>query len=49
MIMRIFPPTATIAAGLLIGSVAVAQDIVWTLEGPEAPANAMPNMKGGRW
>jgi sugar lactone lactonase YvrE len=37
MIMKIFSTTATITAGLLIGSVAVAQDIVWTLEGLEAP------------
>jgi sugar lactone lactonase YvrE len=35
--MGIFSTTATIAAGLLIGSVAVAQDAVWTLEGLEAP------------
>lgn len=35
--MRVFSKTATIAAGLLIGSVAVAQDVVWTLEGLEAP------------
>lgn len=38
--MRIFSTTATIAAGLLIGSVVVAQDIVWTLEGLEAPESA---------
>ena len=31
---------ATIAAGLLIGSVANAQDVVWTLEGLEAPESA---------
>ncbi len=35
--MRIFSTTAIIAAGLSIGSVAAAQDIVWTLEGLEAP------------
>lgn len=40
MIVRIFSTTATTAAGLLIGSVAVAQDIVWTLEGLEAPESA---------
>ncbi len=35
--MRIFSTTATIAAGLLTGWAAVAQDVVWTLEGLEAP------------
>jgi DNA-binding beta-propeller fold protein YncE len=35
--MNIFSTTATIAAGFLIGSVAVAQDVVWTLEALEAP------------
>ena len=38
--MRIFSTTVTIAAGLLIGSVAAAQDVVWTLEGLEAPESA---------
>jgi sugar lactone lactonase YvrE len=40
MIVRVFSTTATTAAGLLIGSVAVAQEIVWTLEGLEAPESA---------
>ena len=40
MVVRIFSTTATIAAGLLIGSVAAAQDISWTLEGVEAPESA---------
>lgn len=38
--MKIFSTTASIAAGLLIGSGAVAQDLVWTLEGLEAPESA---------
>ncbi len=38
--MKIFSTTATTAAGLLIGSVAVAQDIVWTLDGLQAPESA---------
>ena len=38
--MHIFPTTAAIAVGLLAGSVAVAQDVVWTLEGLEAPESA---------
>jgi len=40
MIVRIFSTTATTAAGLLLGSVALAQDIVWTLEGMQAPESA---------
>ncbi|MEP2031556.1 MAG: hypothetical protein ABJI96_22905 [Paracoccaceae bacterium] len=35
--MNFLSTAAGIAAGLLIGSVAIAQDVVWTLEGLEAP------------
>jgi hypothetical protein len=38
--MHYFSTTAAISAGLLIGSVAAAQDVVWTLEGLEAPESA---------
>ena len=38
--MRSFSTAATVAAGLLIGSVAAAQDVVWTLEGLETPESA---------
>lgn len=38
--MKNYSATAIIAAALLIGSAAVAQDVVWTLEGLEAPESA---------
>ena len=38
--MHYFSTTAAISAGLLIGSAAAAQDVVWTLEGLEAPESA---------
>jgi sugar lactone lactonase YvrE len=40
MIVKLLSSTATIAAGLLLGSAASAQDIVWTLEGLDAPESA---------
>ncbi len=38
--MKNLSAAAAIAAGLLIGSVANAQDVIWTLEGLEAPESA---------
>ncbi len=38
--MNCFSATAAVSAGLLIGSVATAQEVVWTLEGLEAPESA---------
>lgn len=38
--MHYFSTAAAVAAGILIGSVAAAQDVVWTLEGAAAPESA---------
>lgn len=39
--MKFFSASTAISAGLLIGSIAAAQDIVWTLEGLEAPESVL--------
>jgi len=45
--MHIFSKSAAIVSGLLFGSVATAQELVWTLEGFEAPESAYSDAARG--